>query len=110
MPEARRTGEAIRGAKIGYAAGSAGQRGGGAQIDVSLGLDVDAWVLQPLVRGDGTPGAGLTRLIARSASGACDRHEPRKAKRHVGSHRRFEGLMKGNASLVVKIPKGPKAG
>ena len=110
MPDARRVGEAIRGAKIGYAAGSVHQRGGGAKLDVDLGLDVDAWVISPLVRGTGTPGSGLTRLVARSANGECDRHEARKQKRHVGAHRRFEGVMKGDASLWVKVPKGPRSG
>ena len=110
MPEARRPGETIRGAKIAYSAGSVHHRGGGAQVAVELGLDVDAWVLQPLVRGDGVPGPGLTALVARNASGACDRFDPRKAKRHVGAHRRFEGVMKGNALLVVKVAKGPRGG
>jgi hypothetical protein len=66
--------------------------------------------MAPLVRGNGMAGVGLTRLVARTATGACDRHDPRKAKVHVGAHRRFEGVMKGDAHLVVKIPKGPKVG
>lgn len=110
MAEARRTGESIHGAKIGYSSGGVHHRGGGAQVNVDLALDVDAWVLQPLVRGDGTRSAGLTKLVARSATGACDRFEPRKAKRHVGAHRRFEGVMKGAAILTVTVAKGPRGG
>jgi hypothetical protein len=110
MPEARRPGDEIRGAKIGYTAGSVHQGRGGSRVEVSLGLDVDAWVIAPLFRGDGVPGAGLTKLVARTAAGICDRHDPRKAKVHVGAHRRFEGVMKGDARLAVKLPKGPKVG
>lgn len=101
-----RQGETIRGDRIVYRAGKVTRARTGARTEVALGRNVDAAVLIPLAltSAGGQPPSGFIRLEARSARGACDKHEPDRAKTSTGGHTAHTGRMRGAAELVVAIP------
>ncbi len=99
-------GESIRGERIAYRAGKVTYAAVGRGVELTLGRNVDAVAVVPLAltSGRARPFSAFTRLEARAARGACDKHEPDRAKSSSGGHTNFTGKMRGDAELGVTIP------
>lgn len=113
MPVARNAGESIAGDSLTYAFGKVTSATKGLREHPSLGLDGTAYVSRAWRRVE--PGAtprpmppGFDSLEAWSADGECDKHKPDTQKAHRGAHRKFTGVLKGDAKIVVVVSRGAK--
>jgi hypothetical protein len=108
IPTARFKGESIAGNKIAYSFGKAIVASNGTGYAVSLGENGNAWVVRtwtPRTPGDEPPPQKFRALVARSADGSCEKKPKDEGKGHAGRHRERQGVLSGNASVVVEVPR-----
>lgn len=108
---ARNNGEQIAGQTITYSFGKVRDATVGLRVHVSFGLEGEAYVSRSWRRVDpgAQPSSGpadFHSLEAWTADGECDKHRPDAQKSHRGSHRKFTGVLQGDATLTVVAPRG----
>lgn len=100
-------GDQIEGDKIVYSFGKVTEAKVGLRTEVTLGLNGKANVAkrwEKVPTGLKPADTSFDELLAKSARGECDTHEPARQKVSLGKHRAFTGVLKGGAVLKVTTP------
>lgn len=98
-------GDHIEGEKIGFSFGKVlgPYSEGGKQVG-SLGNNGEAWVMKPLERSPKIAPSTYNEIRCHSASYSAKSIDVESKKKHVGSHRDFVGILRGEASCAIKVP------
>ena len=102
-----RQGESIRGEKILYWFGKVSpprQIRRSKQFEIALGLHGGARVEKRVEKSRTGERRSVDEICCVSAEGVADKINTNPKKVHVGSHRVFEGYLKGDASCTIKVP------
>ena len=104
MTDFYREGERIAGDKIVYRFGKVSSHQRVLRVEGTLARNGEARVVRPLMRSATYQPRSSDAVHCKIARFQADAIEEGRAKVHVGSHRSFEGFLKGDAWCRIQVP------